>query len=230
MGRDITEDSLLINENDDNDGKSVEIVSPRGEKDGIVKKMSKSHTENGIIGLLNNGGHRGNSFGVGALHGGSSSHESESDEHGHRGKVDFKNKNKKKNKKKQKFRKKKKKKKFPTAISVVHDVSDSSFPGNPHDSYSDNSQYVINDNYWPETDTETSEHDHYNLIDLVDMLPDPPTMKKQKKKMKKMKKMKGKPGKHKYGRAIGGSVGGLPCFSFYPLITFQFFYFSIYTI
>lgn len=57
----------------------MEVVSPRDEKDGIVKKL-KSHTENGLIGLINNGAHRGNGFGV--LHGGRSSHESESDEHG----------------------------------------------------------------------------------------------------------------------------------------------------
>lgn len=192
MGRDISEDNALISDNED--GKSVEVVSPRGEKDGIVKKL-KSHRENGIIGLLNNGGHRGNSFG--AL-GGSSSHESESDEHGHRGKVNIKPKKKKKDKKKKQKIRKKKKKKYPSTISVVHDeYYAENEPSN--EPYSDHQS-----NYWPDTNV----NDHYNLVDLVDMLPDPPNTSKPKK-MKIKKKMKGKPGKHKYGRDIGGSVGGL---------------------
>lgn len=204
MGRDIAEDSSLINENGDD--KSVEIVSPRGEEDGIVKKL-KSHSENGIIGLLNNGGHRGNSYGVGAFHGGRSSHESGSDEHGLLGKVTLKKKKKKNKKKKQKIRKKKKKK-YPSTISVVHDEY---FAENSNEPYSEHQYELTNDNYSPDTN-----NDHYNLVDLVDWLPDPPNLSKPKKMKKlKMKKIKkGKPGKKKYGRDIGGIEGGLK-YSFY---------------
>lgn len=185
MGRDIAEDSSLINENDD--GKSVEVVSPRGEKDGIVKKL-KSHTENGIIGLLNNGGHRENGFG--AFHGGRSSHEHE--HHGLLGKVKLKPQKKKKDKKKkQKLRKKKKKKKkYPNTISVVHDEY---YPETSHEPHSEHQNELQNYDYWPET----SDQDQYNLIDLVDLLPEPPNAGKPKKmKMKMKKKKKGKPEKN----------------------------------
>lgn len=195
MGRDIAEDSSLINENDDE--KIVEVVSPRGEKDGIVKKL-KSHTENGFIGLINNGGHRGNGFG--AIHGGRSSHESESDEHGLLGNVILEPKKKiKEKKKKQKLRKKnkKKRKKYPNNISVVHEY----YAENSQKPSSEHQNELSNYDSWHDTND-----NQYNLVNLVDLLPDPPNISKPKKM--KMKK-KGKPGKQKYGRDIGGSVGGL---------------------
>lgn len=190
MGRDIAEDSSLINENDD--GKSVEVVSPRGEKDGIVKKL-KSHTENGFIGLINNGDHRGNGFG--ALHGGRSSHESKSDEHGHLGNVILEPKKKNKEKKKKQTLRKKKRKKYPNTISVVHDEY---YAENSHEPYSEHQNELSN---WHDTND-----NQYNLENLLDLIPDPPNISKPKKM--KIKK-KGKPGKKKYGRDIGDSVGGL---------------------
>ncbi|KAL5282281.1 hypothetical protein ACFFRR_005460 [Megaselia abdita] len=90
MGRDMEENYSPIGENDEQ--KSIEAVSPRGEKDGIVNQM-KSDSQNGIIGLMSNSGHRANGFG--ALHGSSSSHESESIEHKHHGSRGKKKKKKK---------------------------------------------------------------------------------------------------------------------------------------
>ncbi|KAL5282280.1 hypothetical protein ACFFRR_005460 [Megaselia abdita] len=180
MGRDMEENYSPIGENDEQ--KSIEAVSPRGEKDGIVNQM-KSDSQNGIIGLMSNSGHRANGFG--ALHGSSSSHESESIEHKHHGKVLLKRKKQNKKKKRKKFGKKKKK--YPSTISVVNDENYGDISQN---SNSEHQNELLDNDNWPDT----NDQNQLNLLGLIDLLPDPPT------NQKKMNiKKKGKPGKKKYG-------------------------------